>query len=97
MNVIVDTTVFAPERILTKLPAFLEQFAAARGQESSLKLSDSPKEKGSPHTLVVAGAGLRAANITRALRKFQTKTSLVAKLFAKHIKIQEAVDTVKKS
>ena len=61
------------------------------------KLTDAPSERGTPHTLVVAGAGLRAADLTRALRKYQTKHALVAKLFAKHIKFQEAVEMVKKS
>jgi U3-containing 90S pre-ribosomal complex subunit len=32
----------------------------------------------------------------RALRKFQTKDSVVAKLFAKHIKLQESIDLCKK-
>ena len=53
-----------------------------------------PKEKGSPHTLIVAGAGLRAANLTRAMKKFKPKEGLVAKLFAKHIPLKEAVKTV---
>lgn len=52
---------------------------------------------GSPHTLVITAAGLRAADLTRALRKFQTKDSMVAKLFAKHIKLKDAVEMVKKS
>ena len=44
---------------------------------------------------MVAGAGIRAADLTRVLRKFQTKEALVAKLFAKHIKFKEAVEMVK--
>jgi protein CMS1 len=45
----------------------------------------------------VAGAGLRAADVTRALRKFQTEKSMVAKLFAKHIKLKEAIEMVSKT
>jgi protein CMS1 len=60
-------------------------------------LSDAPHEKGHPHTLVVAGAGLRAVELVRALRRFQTKEAFVAKLFAKHIKLREAIETVKKT
>lgn len=60
-------------------------------------MSDAPQEKGHPHTTVVAGAGLRAAELVRALRKFQTKEAFVAKLFAKHIKLKEAIETVKKT
>lgn len=92
-----DTTAFSQDRVTDKLPDFMEQFASSRRKKKGKKLSDSPQEKGSPHTLVVAGAGLRAADLTRALRKFQTKESMVAKLFAKHIKLKEAIDTVKKT
>ncbi|KAI7298531.1 hypothetical protein KC315_g18014, partial [Hortaea werneckii] len=86
-------------RTTDKLPDFLEKYSGPRRKKSKKgqKLSDAPEAKGSPHTLVVAGAGLRAAELVRALRKFQTKESLVAKLFAKHIKLGEAIETVKNS
>ncbi|CAK3790190.1 Hypothetical predicted protein [Lecanosticta acicola] len=96
-SAIMDTTAFSQERVTEKLPDFLEQFAGARRKKKGKKLSDASQEKGAPHTLVVAGAGLRAADLTRALRKFQTKESMVAKLFAKHIKLKEAIETVKKT
>lgn len=94
-----DTTSWDKPRNLENLPAFLEQFKDARRSNAKGKtLSDAPnKNPGTPHTLVVAGAGLRAADLTRALRKFQTKESMVAKLFAKHIKMKEAIETVKKT
>lgn len=93
-----DTTAFEKTRSTIDLPAFLERFSAPRRKKKQgPTLSDAPSTKGSPHTLVVAGAGLRAADVTRALRCFQTKESLVAKLFAKHIKLAEAVELVKKS
>lgn len=93
-----DTTSFAEPRVAENLPGFLEKFAAPRRKKKKgPKLSDAPQEKGAPHTLVVAGAGLRAADLTRALRQFQTKDCMVAKLFAKHIKLQEAVETTKKT
>lgn len=82
---------------MDKLPAFLETFAPSRMKKKGAKLTDAPKEPGSPHTIVVAGAGLRAADLTRALRKFQTKQSMVAKLFAKHIKLKEAAEMTKKT
>lgn len=62
-----------------------------------MKLSRAPEAKGTPHTLVIAAAGLRAADLTRALRQYQTKDAMVAKLFAKHIKLRDAVDMVKKT
>ena len=95
---ILDTTSWAQERTTDNLSVFLEQYAAPRRKKKGKnKLSDAPEQQGSPHTLVVAGAGLRAADLTRALRKFQTKESMVAKLFAKHIKLKEAIETVKKT
>lgn len=91
---IVDTTSFDKERNLENLPIFLGQFSASRrgtgkGQK---KLSHANDAKGTPHTLIIAASGLRAADLTRAIRKFQTKESKVAKLFAKHIKMKEAVE-----
>lgn len=39
---------------------------------------------------------MRSADLARILKKYQTKDSTVAKLFAKHIKLKEAVEDVKK-
>lgn len=95
-NAILDTTSNTETRTTDQLPGFLEQFAGPRRSKKGSKLVNAPEAKGSPHTLVVAAGGLRAADLTRALRKFQTKESMVAKLFAKHIKLKEAIETVKK-
>ncbi|KFA69837.1 hypothetical protein S40285_02440 [Stachybotrys chlorohalonatus IBT 40285] len=81
-----DTTSWQEPRTLEKLPDFLEKFA-----DDAKDLTKTPAKKGSPHTLIVAGAGLRAADIVRAVRKFSTKDSLIAKLFAKHMKVEEQV------
>ncbi|GAB7355997.1 hypothetical protein MBLNU459_g6624t1 [Dothideomycetes sp. NU459] len=90
---ILDTTRFTKPRDLDSLPVFLELFSGPRRGKGKTKkkLSDAVEAAGTPHTLVVAGSGLRAAELTRALRKFQTKDAFVAKLFAKHIKMKEAV------
>nr|XP_036580838.1 uncharacterized protein CTRU02_09231 [Colletotrichum truncatum]KAF6788910.1 hypothetical protein CTRU02_09231 [Colletotrichum truncatum] len=85
-NAIKDTTSWSEPRSLNKLPEFLEKFA-----EKPEKLPTAPEKKGAPHTIIVAGAGLRAADIVRAVRGFQTKKSTVAKLFAKHMKVEEQV------
>jgi protein CMS1 len=45
---------------LEKLPDFLEEFS-----EHPESLSRAQKKKGMPHTIIVAGAGLRAADLTR--------------------------------
>lgn len=70
-----DTSSWQEKRTAENLPAFLEKFT-----DKPDILSKPPKEKGSPHTLIVAGAGLRAADLTRAVRKFQTKETTIAKL-----------------
>lgn len=57
---ITDTSSWQEQRVLTNLPDFLEQFS-----EDKEALSRSSKKPGSPHTLIVAGAGLRAADIVR--------------------------------
>ncbi|KAI0967839.1 U3-containing 90S pre-ribosomal complex subunit-domain containing protein [Xylaria arbuscula] len=83
-NAIKDSSSFSMPRNLENLPAFLEAHA-----KDPKKLGDAPKENGSPHTIIVTGAGLRAAELARAVRKFQTKNVTVGKLFAKHIKIED--------
>ncbi|KAK5017089.1 Protein cms1 [Cryomyces antarcticus] len=90
---ILDTSSWKRQRDLENLPDFLEYSAGSKKKAS--KLNKAAEEKGSPHTIVVAGAGLRAADLTRALRKFQTKDAMVAKLFAKHIKLHEATEFCK--
>ncbi|MCJ1383255.1 hypothetical protein MMC17_006368 [Xylographa soralifera] len=82
-------------RILNNLPEFIEEFSSKLGE--SKDLASSHEEKGSPHTIVVTAAGLRAADITRSLRKFETKDAIVAKLFAKHKKLMDATGYVRKT
>ncbi|TKA71122.1 hypothetical protein B0A49_03121 [Cryomyces minteri] len=77
---ILDTSSWKRQRDLENLPDFLEHSAGSKKKAS--KLNKAAEEKGSPHTIVVAGAGLRAADVTRALRKFQTKDAMVAKLIS---------------
>ncbi|KID89363.1 DNA/RNA helicase, DEAD/DEAH box type [Metarhizium guizhouense ARSEF 977] len=89
-NSIQDTTSWQENRTLDNLPGFLEKFS--EGEESLKKV---PKKKGSPHTLIVAGAGLRAADMVRAVRKFSSKDNTVAKLFAKHMKVDDQVTFLK--
>ncbi|KAK9593144.1 Protein cms1 [Aspergillus fumigatus] len=100
-----DTSSFESPRSLDQLPAFLKAFSPDKGSG----LSKASEQKGTPHTLVVCPAALRAADVvrwvdqtyiavlgwrlircSRALRAFQSKDSTVGKLFAKHIKLEEA-------
>ncbi|KAJ5780976.1 hypothetical protein N7457_006136 [Penicillium paradoxum] len=80
-----DTSSFTSLRKLEQLPEFLKSFSP-----KGCDLSKSSAKTGTPHTLVISGAALRAADVVRALRSFQTKESIVGKLFAKHIKLEEA-------
>ena len=106
-----DTTSFEQERKLAQLPDYLKAYSPEKGA----RLGSASEEKGSPHTLVIASAGLRAADLVRcvflsllvhcmtndvyysALRSFQNKDAAVAKLFAKHIKIEEAKQFLERS
>jgi protein CMS1 len=56
---ILDTTSWNKDRNLENLPGFLQSMA----KHDLLKTSKKP---GRPHTLVVTGAGLRAADMTRS-------------------------------
>lgn len=58
-----DTTSWVKPRTLQDMPSFLEHYNPKVG--SSLALSSASKNPGSPHTLVITSAGLRAADITR--------------------------------
>ncbi|APA07275.1 hypothetical protein SS1G_13179 [Sclerotinia sclerotiorum 1980 UF-70] len=87
-----DTTSWTKLRNLDNLPEFLENFSG-----NPTKLWSASKKNGSPHTIIVTAAGLRAADVARAVRKFQTKDVKVAKLFAKHIKLKDSIGFLKAS
>lgn len=59
-NNIRDSTSWNKPRSTENLPDFLEAF---KGETE--KLDQAPKKSGSPHTIIVAGAGLRAADLVR--------------------------------
>lgn len=86
-NTVRDTTDFAKARVKESLPEFLEGFAAGAAEKDEKvvekerkRLGDAPPKVGAPHTIIVAGAGLRAADLVRATRKFQKKGNVVSKL-----------------
>ncbi|KAG0138482.1 U3-containing 90S pre-ribosomal complex subunit-domain containing protein [Tuber indicum] len=85
-----DTTAFTSPRTLRNLPAYLESF-------SKFALIKSAATPGTPHTLILTLAAVRATDLARAVRKYQTKDSLVAKLFAKHIKLKDSITTCQTS
>lgn len=59
-NNIRDSTSWNKPRSTENLPDFLEVFKG-----DAEKLDQAPKKCGSPHTIIVAGAGLRAADLVR--------------------------------
>lgn len=87
---ITDTTSYDKPRTMENLPNFLEKFV-----QNPTKLWGASKKNGTPHTIVITGAGQRAADLARVLKKMQSKDAQVAKLFAKHIKVSEAISYLK--
>jgi len=59
-NSIGDTTSWDKPRTLDNIPGFLEKFAG-----NSTKLWSASKKNGTPHTIIVTAAGLRAAETAR--------------------------------
>ncbi|KAL7268638.1 Protein cms1 [Rhizina undulata] len=82
-----DTTSFLHPRKLEQLPDYLETFS-----KNSHDVSKASTARGTPHTLIVSAAALRATHLARAVKKFQSKDAMVAKLFAKHIKLSESIE-----
>lgn len=63
-----------------------------------VRLKQQPKFNGAPTLIFVAGAALRVADITRVLRKFKgEKGGDVAKLFAKHLKLQDHITYLRRT
>ncbi|KAI9754441.1 MAG: hypothetical protein M4579_004709 [Chaenotheca gracillima] len=58
-----DTSTWQNPRTLEHLPDYLDRFSKSKAKAAHL--SKAPTAKGSPHTLVVTNAGLRAADLTR--------------------------------
>lgn len=87
-NAIQDTSQWDRPRALENLASFFKHFSSDFRTSRELP-------KGSPRTLIVTASGLRAADISRALKNGLAKKEegrlSIAKLFAKHIKFPEAV------
>ena len=88
-----DSTTWTEPRTLENIAGFLKQ------QSTDLKPTPG-KPNGAPHTIVVTASGIRAADTFRALKtglpKQGVKNPNVSKLFAKHMKIAEQVEHLKK-
>ncbi|KAI9310891.1 U3-containing 90S pre-ribosomal complex subunit-domain containing protein [Dichotomocladium elegans] len=88
----VDNSKFKQEEhTLDTLPNYIK-FAAMR----SSKLDKAPADLASPMVIVVAASAIRAANLATALRPIQGAKTKIAKLFAKHMKVEEQVEFLKR-
>ncbi|KAK6330892.1 hypothetical protein TWF718_003090 [Orbilia javanica] len=96
-SIYIDTTAHAAERSLQNLCEYMEKFCTKKGQSSISHLKSSPKAPGSPHTIFISPAALRAADVVRIMRKYQTTDSQIAKFFAKHVKLSEHIEYSKKT
>ncbi|KAK6496333.1 hypothetical protein TWF481_002357 [Arthrobotrys musiformis] len=96
-SIYVDTTAHTAERSLQNLCDYMEKFCTKKGQSSISHLKSSPKAAGSPHTIFITPAALRAADVVRIMRKYQTTDSQIAKFFAKHVKLSEHIEYAKKT
>ncbi|KAL6245713.1 Protein cms1 [Rhinocladiella similis] len=87
-----DTTSFDGIHSAGRLAAFLEKFS----ENGKTDLIECDAEA-APHTLIIAPSGIRAADLYREMRVFNTEQSKVAKFIAKHMKLQENVEYMKKN
>ncbi|KAF7791247.1 hypothetical protein EIP86_002261 [Pleurotus ostreatoroseus] len=87
---IADTTVWTGSRNLDQLKSFITKVLPTL----RTRLAQRPKYNGAPTLLFLAGAALRVADATRVLKDKELrgeKGGDVAKLFAKHIKLEEHI------
>ncbi|RMZ84329.1 hypothetical protein DV738_g521, partial [Chaetothyriales sp. CBS 135597] len=78
-----DTTGFKDPHVAEQLPNFLTSNTSS---PDSLKTCEGTA---SPHTVVLAAAGMRVADLYRALIVFNTKEVKVGKLITKHMKLAQ--------
>jgi protein CMS1 len=93
---IADTTIWTGSRSLDNLVEFIIEVLPTL----HTRLSQRSKVAGAPTLLFIAGAALRVADATRVLkdkRLRREKGADVAKLFARHFKLEEHVSYLKRS
>ncbi|KAH7107448.1 U3-containing 90S pre-ribosomal complex subunit-domain containing protein [Auriculariales sp. MPI-PUGE-AT-0066] len=89
-----DTSAFANERSLHNLKEFIETATPTL----RTRLGQKSKREGAPTLIVITLAAMRGADVVRALRDLRTeKSGQVAKLFAKHFKVNEHVQYLRKT
>ncbi|KAF8487644.1 U3-containing 90S pre-ribosomal complex subunit-domain containing protein [Gautieria morchelliformis] len=89
-----DTTTYSGPRTLDHIENFISQTSPPLLR----RLSQTPRYNGAPTLIFIAGAALRVADVARALRKFRgDKGGVVAKLFARHFKLQDHIAYLKRT
>ncbi|KAI0340610.1 hypothetical protein BDW22DRAFT_388110 [Trametopsis cervina] len=93
---IVDTSLWTGSRNLDQLPDFISKITPAL----RIRLAQRPKASGAPTLIYISGAALRVADVTRILKDKKLrgeKGGEVAKLFARHIKLEEHVSYLRRT
>ncbi|KAL1755343.1 U3-containing 90S pre-ribosomal complex subunit-domain containing protein [Schizophyllum commune] len=93
---IVDTTIWTGPRTLDNLVDFIMKAVPSL----KTRLGQKSKANGAPTMIYIAGAALRVADVTRVLKNKKLrgeKGGDVAKLFAKHFKLQDHVQYLKRT
>ncbi|CAE6503135.1 unnamed protein product [Rhizoctonia solani] len=85
---IVDTTTFTAERTDGSLTDFISSTCPTLAS----RIAQRPKHHAAPTAIILAGAALRVADLTRAVRPLKGESGgEIAKLFAKHFKLKDHV------
>ncbi|KAL5533293.1 CMS1 [Sanghuangporus sanghuang] len=95
-NAIVDTSAWTAPRTLDQLPDFVTKMVPTL----KTRLAQKSKDNGAPTLLFISGAALRVADATRVLKSKTLrgdKGGDVAKLFARHFKLEEHVAYLKRA
>ncbi|KAI9487243.1 MAG: U3-containing 90S pre-ribosomal complex subunit-domain containing protein [Benjaminiella poitrasii] len=82
---LVDNEKFKEEHVLDSLSKYIKF-----GVAGHKKLGKKPSQLASPVVLVITHSAIRSVNLVRALKEFNS-TAKIAKLFAKHFKIEEQI------
>ncbi|KAL5529067.1 hypothetical protein ACEPAG_5041 [Sanghuangporus baumii] len=95
-NAIVDTSAWTAPRTLDQLPDFIAKMVPTL----KTRLAQKSKDNSAPTLLFISGAALRVADATRILKSKTLrgdKGGDVAKLFARHFKLEEHVAYLKRA
>ncbi|KAI0797789.1 U3-containing 90S pre-ribosomal complex subunit-domain containing protein [Abortiporus biennis] len=93
---IADTTMWSGSRTLDQLVEFITKTLPTL----RTRLAQRPKFNGAPTLIFVSGAALRVADVTRILKDKKLrgeKSGEIAKLFARHFKLEEHVTYLKRT